>query len=214
MAWWAAWILRLLSATWRIRFVDESQVRSWEAARSPFVLAVWHRHLIGMLRTYRGRGLASLVSWSRDGEIAARTARHLGVATSRGSTSRAGGAGMLGLLRLARKGHDLAFTPDGPRGPAGRVQPGVLIVAQILRWPVVPVAVAARSAWRLRSWDRMLVPKPFARVWVAFGEPLEVPKGAGLGALAGELESRIDAAEAAAETAAAGAAATESTGVR
>ena len=197
-----------------MRFVNDLRVRSLEASHSPFVLALWHRHLIGMLRTYRGRGLASLVSWSKDGEIAARTASRLGYATSRGSTSRAGGAGMLSLLRLARQGHDLAFTPDGPRGPAGKVQQGVLIVAQILQWPVIPVAVAARSAWKLRSWDRMVIPQPFARVWVAFGEPLDVPRGADLSALAAELERRIDAAESAAQTAAAGAAEAVATGVR
>lgn len=201
-AWFGSGLLRALSATWRLRFLNEQETRQREQARSPFILALWHRDLPGMIRAYRGRGIATLVSWSRDGEIAARAAHHFGVATSRGSTSRAGGAGMLGLLRLARRGRDLAFAPDGPRGPAEAVQPGVLIAAQLLGWPVQPVAVAAERCWRLRSWDRMVIPKPGSRVWIAFGESLAVPKGADLAVLAAELERRLAAAAAAASRAA------------
>src|SRR6185436_7490736 len=79
-------------------------------------------------------------------------------------------------------GHDLAVTVDGPRGPAGVVAPGALVIAQRTAAPMVPTAAATSRAWRLRSWDRFMIPKPFARVTVAYGDAIRIaadtPRGA------------------------------------
>jgi lysophospholipid acyltransferase (LPLAT)-like uncharacterized protein len=87
----------------------------------------------------------------------------------RGSTYRGADRALVGLVRELRAGHDVAVTPDGPRGPAGHFAPGALVAAQRGGAPIVSVAVAATRAWRLRSWDGFIIPKPFARVTVAYG---------------------------------------------
>ena len=122
--------------------------------------------------SYRGRRISVMVSQSRDGELIARAVGHLGIDTARGSSSRGGAQGMRELLRQAKKGSDIAFTPDGPRGPRGEVQPGVLMAAQSTGWPIIPVAYADTRYKQLRSWDGMRVPLPFAAVHFVYGEPL------------------------------------------
>jgi len=195
----AAGLLRALRATLRLRFDGEAQIRAWERADQRFILAFWHRHLLLMPWAYRGNGISVLVSRSTDGELVARAVGHLGIATARGSTSRAGAIGLHALLRQARGGMDIAFTPDGPRGPALEVQPGVLMAAKATGWPIVPVALGASRSWRLRSWDRMLVPKPAARLQVCYGEPLSLPRDAAVEPFAAELKARLDGLEARAE---------------
>lgn len=203
-AWLAAGLLRGLRATLRLRFDGEEGIRAAEREDRRFILAFWHRHLLLMPWAYRGRGISVLVSRSQDGELIARAVGHLGIATARGSSSRAGAIGLHALLRQARGGMDIAFTPDGPRGPAAEVQPGVLMAAKATGWPIVPVALGASRAWRLRSWDRMMVPKPGARLEVCYGPPLLVARDAGLAAAAQELKARLDALEARAEARARG----------
>jgi lysophospholipid acyltransferase (LPLAT)-like uncharacterized protein len=195
----AAGLLRALRATLRLRFDGEEQIRAWERGDRRVILAFWHRHLLLMPWSYRGKGISVLVSRSKDGELIARAVAHLGIATARGSSSRAGAIGLHALLRQARSGMDIAFTPDGPRGPALEVQPGVLMAAKATGWPIVPVALGASRSWRLRSWDRMLVPKPGARLQVCYGEPLTVPREASIEPFAAELKQRLDACEARAE---------------
>ncbi|HEX5758848.1 MAG TPA: lysophospholipid acyltransferase family protein [Thermoanaerobaculia bacterium] len=195
----AAAVIRALRAGVRLRFHGDEVLRRWEEAGERFILAFWHRHLLLMPYVYRGRRISVLVSASRDGELIARTVGRLGIDSSRGSTSRAGAAGLRALLRKARAGYDLAFTPDGPRGPAGIVQPGVVLAAAATGFPIQPVAYAATRCRRLASWDRFVVPLPPATVHFVCGEPLAVPRGAEVPACAAELARRLDAAEARAE---------------
>lgn len=195
----AAGLLRGLRATLRLRYDGDEQIRAWERADQRFILAFWHRHLLLMPWSYRGKGVSVLVSRSQDGELISRAVGHLGIATARGSSSRAGAIGLHALLRQARAGMDIAFTPDGPRGPALEVQPGVLMAAKATGWPILPVAVGASRSWRLRSWDRMLVPKPGARLRICYGPPLSVPREAEIEPFIAELKARLDACEARAE---------------
>lgn len=200
----AAWLIRLLRATVRIRHHGDAEQRRRETAGEPFILAFWHRHLLLMPYGYRGRRISVLVSRHRDGELIARTVARLGIDSSRGSTTRGGAAGMRELLRKARLGYDLAFTPDGPRGPAARVQPGVIAAAKATGFPILPVALAASRCKRLSSWDRFVVPLPFSTVHFVHGEPMTVERRAPIEPAAAELETRINAAEAEAERLAAG----------
>jgi lysophospholipid acyltransferase (LPLAT)-like uncharacterized protein len=195
----AAGFIRLLRATVRLRHHGDSRLREWEKDGTHFILAFWHRHLLLMPYSYRGRRISVLVSQSKDGELIARTVARLGIDSSRGSSSRGGVAGMRTLLRKAADGWDIAFTPDGPRGPASEVQPGVLLAAAATGLPIQPVALAASHARRLRSWDRFLIPLPFATVHFVYGEPLAVERRADLGEAAAELKRRLDAAEVVAE---------------
>ncbi|HEY0783727.1 MAG TPA: lysophospholipid acyltransferase family protein [Thermoanaerobaculia bacterium] len=195
----AANLVRLLRLSVRLRHHGDALLRAWEGEGRHFILAFWHRHLLLMPYAYRGRRISVLISQSRDGELIARTVARLGIDASRGSTSRGGAAGLRELLRKAEAGYDLAFTPDGPRGPASVVQPGVVLAAAATGLPIQPVALAASRAIRLRSWDRFLVPLPVSAVHFVYGEPLVVPRRGAQGAAAGELGARLLEAEARAE---------------
>jgi len=195
----AAGFLRGLRGTLRLRHHGDEELRRWEREGKPFILAFWHRHLLLMPYAYRGRRISVLVSQSRDGELIARTVARLGIDSSRGSSSRGGMAGMRTLLRKAADGWDIAFTPDGPRGPLREVQPGVILAAAATGLPIQPVAIAASRAKLLRSWDLFMVPLPFSKVHFVYGEPLAVERRGNLEAAAAELKARLDAAEEAAE---------------
>jgi hypothetical protein len=201
----AAALIRALAASVRMRWHGEAEQRRRETAGERMILAFWHRHLLLMPWAYRGRRISVLVSRHRDGELIARTVARLGIDSSRGSTTRGGAAGLRELLRKARAGYDLAFTPDGPRGPAGKVQPGVIHAAAATGFPIQPVALAAGRCRRLGSWDPLVVPLPLSRVHFVYGEPLAVARRAPIEPAAAELERRLNAAEAAAERLAAGA---------
>ncbi|HWM93024.1 MAG TPA: lysophospholipid acyltransferase family protein [Thermoanaerobaculia bacterium] len=191
----AAGLIRALRASVKLRHHDDGPMRKMEQRGERFILAFWHRHLLLMPYSYRGRGISVLVSQSRDGELIARTVARLGIDSSRGSSSRGGVAGMRTLLRKGQEGYDLAFTPDGPRGPASEVQPGVILAAAATGFPIQPVAVAATRAKRLNSWDRFLIPLPLSTVHFVYGEPLAVERRGDPATAAAELKRRLDGAE-------------------
>ena len=195
----AANFIRVLRATVRLRHHGDERMREWERDGAHFILAFWHRHLLLMPYAYRGKRISVLVSQSKDGELIARTVARLGIDSSRGSSSRGGIAGMRSLLRKAAEGWDIAFTPDGPRGPLREVQPGVILAAASTGLPILPVAIAASRAKLLRSWDRFIVPLPFSTVHIVYGEPLAVERRGNLDAAADELKRRLEGVEAAAE---------------
>jgi lysophospholipid acyltransferase (LPLAT)-like uncharacterized protein len=170
-------VLRALAATWRVRVVGGEHLQRLRQARQPFVFACWHGELLALLWHHRRQGVHVLVSEHRDGELVARVAEGLGFGTVRGSTTRGGGRALLRLSRLLQEGHEVAVTPDGPRGPARQYAPGALVAAQRGGAPVLLVSMAVDRAWRLRSWDRFVIPKPFARITVAYGEPAWVAGG-------------------------------------
>jgi lysophospholipid acyltransferase (LPLAT)-like uncharacterized protein len=195
----AATFIRGLRATVKLRHHGDERMREWERRGEHFILAFWHRHLLLMPYAYRGRRISVLVSQSQDGELIARTVARLGIDSSRGSSSRGGAAGMRSILRKAAEGWDIAFTPDGPRGPLREVQPGVILAAAATGLSIQPVALAATRKKELRSWDRFVVPKPFSTVHFVYGEPLAVERRGDQAAAASELKRRLEAAEGEAE---------------
>ena len=180
--WWmapaalaGAWLVRLLGWTWRIEWVGIAGREPHLRPGQRCVLAFWHARLLPLCFTHRGRGMAVLVSRHRDGELIARIVQHLGFMTARGSSTRGGEEGVRDMLRLAEQGRVIGISPDGPRGPAEVVKPGVVYLAARAGVPVIPVAAAAARAWRLRSWDRFVIPVPFSKVVVGYGLPLDIP---------------------------------------
>lgn len=176
-----AWLARLglvtlgvLGRTWRVRYVNNELVRREHAAGRRVIHVLWHGQLFPLLWLLRDRPLAVVISEHTDGEIIARAAQALGYRPVRGSTSRGAARALLGAAREVDAGYDLAITPDGPRGPAKSVAPGAVIIAQRTGAPLMPVAVWASRAWRLNTWDGFLIPKPFARVHVAYGPPMVI----------------------------------------
>lgn len=195
---WLARLLRLWGATWRLREENPEKVReAREASPSGGVIYVfWHNRMVMLSWTHRRQDIRILMSSSRDGRLLAALAENLGHGTVAGSSSRGGAAGLRRLVQLSRRGRDTALAVDGPRGPRGRLKPGALQLAALAGTPVVPVAVSARPARILGTWDRTILPLPFARLRLRYGEPLAVSPGAARGdldALREALEVRLRA---------------------
>ena len=178
-----AWLVRLLAPTLRIQVSGDEALRPLWRARRPLIYVVWHGRILlvpwlnAWLRRTRGaRAPLVLASRSRDGEIAARYVTRFGLAVVQGSSSRGGDTAFRRLVAAIRKGDDVAIVPDGPRGPRERLQPGTVTLAALTGAPVVPLAVGVRPGRRLHTWDRFLVPLPFARCALVFGPPLRVER--------------------------------------
>lgn len=204
-----ALVLRAIGATWRVEILGRDPRVGADGAHAPgpHLAALLHQSFVVAAWLFRGAGYCVAVSRSRDGTLVEATLRALGFAQSaRGSSSRGGSAAFMGLLHQLEGGTTVAVLIDGPRGPAGVAKPGIAALARHSATAIQPVAVAARPALRLRSWDRTLMPLPFARVVLAFGEPIEPTAGADrsdeklrtaevgsrLAELQGQAEARLD----------------------
>jgi len=174
-SWLGALLLTLLGLTWRVERVGTAEREARRQAGERWIFALWHARLLPLTFLHRHWGVGVLISQHRDGELIARIVERLGYATGRGSSTRGGEEGARDMLRLAEEGRILAITPDGPRGPAEKVKPGLVYLASRTGYVIVPVAASTRQAWRLRSWDGFRVPRPFARVLVGYGPPIAIP---------------------------------------
>ena len=206
VAWLAlggAWLVRLLALTWRVRWANP-EVRASEAdAGRRVIYVLWHGQLLPLLWAHRNRRVAIMISEHRDGEIIARIALSLGYRVVRGSTSRGAARALLGAAREIAAGFDAAVTPDGPRGPARSVAPGAAVISNRSGAGLLPVAAHASRAWQLRSWDRFMIPKPFARVVIAYAPVIRPREESAAEAARDEerVRTAIDAAGAAARSA-------------
>ena len=183
--------------TWRVRVEGDENWLRFRREGKAVIFVLWHEHLLPLVLVHQRRGTSTvaLVSEHSDGEYIARMIERFGVGTVRGSSTRGGIQGLKGLIRAAREGHDLALTPDGPRGPARSFKPGALLAAQLTGLPIVPLAAGASAAWRVGSWDRFMVPRPVSVVRVAYGEPRWVGRDTGREArelLSQELGAELD----------------------
>ena len=170
-------LIRALAATWRYRATGYEHVRALRESRRPFVFVLWHSRILPLLYRHRGENIVMLISRHRDGGYLADIGTRWGYRSVRGSTRRGGEVGLLGIVRALEGGAEVAITPDGPRGPAERVQPGAIAAAQHARVPIVAVGARVASAWYLSSWDRMCIPKPFTTIELAYAPPIEIEAG-------------------------------------
>ena len=138
----------------------------------------WHGKSFVFAYDRRGCGDTVVISQSNDGDVQNEVFSRLGFKTLRGSTGRNGERALIGAIRALRAGGTMAMTPDGPRGPSGVVQPGVMLMAQRSGAVLVPVGIAVRPAYRAPSWDRYAIPAPFARVRILYGEGIAVARDA------------------------------------
>jgi len=170
-------LVRALAATWRYRVTGSDYVRALRESRRPFVFVLWHSRILPLLYRHRDEDVVMLISRHRDGGYLADLGERWGYRAVRGSTRRGGEIGLLGVVRALEGGAEVAITPDGPRGPAERVQPGAIAAAQHAGVPIVAVGARVASAWYLGSWDRMCIPKPFAIIEVRYAPPIEIAAG-------------------------------------
>jgi lysophospholipid acyltransferase (LPLAT)-like uncharacterized protein len=188
------WLLRSLYLTLRPVYIQRQfERRVWNTGK-PVLLAFWHGRMLYFVHLYHRAHFTVLVSRSRDGEFIGQVLARFGVHATRGSSSRGGTRALLELARRVREGYHAAFTPDGPRGPCYQVQPGIVAVAKKTGAPILPVTYNARWKRVFRSWDRFILPLPFSRVVVVYGEPIYVPPQASAAVLQAkrrELEASL-----------------------
>ncbi len=171
------YLVHALAKTWRIRVRGAEHLGTLRRARRPIVFVLWHSRILPLLYHHRHQQIVLLISRHRDGQHLANLGDRWGYRSVRGSTQRGGEVGLLGVVRALQGGAEVAITPDGPRGPAEQVQPGAIAAAQHAGAALLPIAARTSSAWWLGSWDRMCIPKPFARLEIVYGAPIEVGPG-------------------------------------
>jgi lysophospholipid acyltransferase (LPLAT)-like uncharacterized protein len=169
--------VKILASSWRIRTVHEERWRPIYEAHRPHVFLLWHEALLPLLWQHRHQAITIVVSEARDGQYLADLAGSLGYGAVRGSSRRGAARALLGAVRELQAGGAVAFTPDGPTGPRRELKPGAVAAAQRGGGVVVPLHAEASRSWRLSSWDRLLIPKPAARVHITYGRPFEVAAG-------------------------------------
>lgn len=185
----AAWLIfamiRAVSITLRYKWRDNSGF--FEApAPGAAIYCAWHNRLVLSMVAYQGyvkthkptRGIAALVSASKDGGFLAAILECFSAQPVRGSSSRRGPQALLELTTWAERGYDLAITPDGPRGPRYEVQDGVMSLAQVTGLPIIPFSYNLDWKLQVKSWDGFQIPLPFSRCEMVIGKAIEVPREA------------------------------------
>lgn len=172
-------LMRLVGLTLRCRVEDPHGQKAKAPPGVPVIWIFWHNCLFSAPLTkkrFSGTAPASaLASASKDGAVIESAVSCFGVKTVRGSSSRRGVAALIALKKALQGGQQLFVTPDGPRGPRYELQPGVIKLAQSSGAPIIPVRFVHSSSWRLKSWDRFHIPKPFSKVTVLVGDAIHVP---------------------------------------
>jgi len=170
-------ILQLWSLTLRYKIEDRAGIVGKVTAQN-YIASLWHNRLLifpfVLRRFFPDRHGAALISASRDGELLADAIKRFDYDVVRGSSSRLGASAILQLSQTLASGRDVVITPDGPRGPIYELGPGIVFLAQKSGAAVVPVNIEYSSCWRLKSWDRFILPRPFAKVHVIIGSPHHV----------------------------------------
>jgi len=182
-------VLKVLTSTYRIEAVlGAENIDAFIGNEKTCAPAYWHQHHVlcsTLVRQWIRRGFKAcfLVSGSVDGEVPERIARAWGAEVIRGSANESGALALRDMQAMMKRGYSIVTTADGPRGPKYEIKPGVVVMARIGNVPVLPIGCAADRAWYLDRWDDFMIPKPFARVVMAVGEPYAIPAGVALDAI-------------------------------
>ena len=168
-------LINMLGLTWRVKYEGDPEVYPQRYKTSKKIYCFWHNRILGLAFTQKKRNVGILISSHFDGEIIARIVKRMGYYPLRGSSTRGGATGLLSMLKNEAVRH-LAITADGPRGPKGEVKPGVVYLASKSQLPVIPVSFDASNKWVLSSWDNFQIPKPFSKVVVRMGKPINIDK--------------------------------------
>lgn len=175
-------VLRLLNATLRWEEWGFSDQEQYWVDGPPRVLVFWHGRQLLMpwiylnhRRSPSSRPISALISQHTDGRMIAKAMAFLGVRSIAGSSTRGGREALFELIRTLQRGEHIGITPDGPRGPVYKLKPGVVRIAQRSGAKIYPTTISAERYWQFRSWDHMILPKPFSRALLVMGSPISVP---------------------------------------
>jgi lysophospholipid acyltransferase (LPLAT)-like uncharacterized protein len=177
----AAMVMKLWSLTLRYELNGMPGISQPAIGASPVIFALWHNRIFTMPPIWKRTGgkfrkTVVLTSASKDGTTLATAMASFGLGAIRGSSSRRAVSALIGMKKSLREGFDVCVTPDGPRGPRYVVQPGVIKIAQATGTEIIPIHIRYGAAWRLKTWDRFVIPKPFSRVRIVFDKPHRIPK--------------------------------------
>lgn len=170
---------RTLHFTYRYRFVGHQKLKNLKENNKNFIFAIWHQNLLSGILAQKGHPYIVIVSKSRDAEAVAFTCKKFGHFVVRGS-SRKGEVDKGGrfakeeMIEHLKLGYPGAVTVDGPRGPALKVKPGIIDMAKQSNALLIPYTTCSSSYWTFNSWDKFQLPKPFAKILIAYGDPIEV----------------------------------------
>jgi lysophospholipid acyltransferase (LPLAT)-like uncharacterized protein len=180
MGWLGAWVIRGWVGTLRFRYCQLGpDVRpKRRGLNEKFIYVFWHENLLPAAYWWRRCGAHVLISEHADGQLIAEVCKHLGFGVVAGSSTRGGVRAIKRMIQLGQQTH-LAITPDGPRGPRRHLQPGLVYLASRTGMAVVPLGIGLHRAWRLGSWDRFVLPRPWRRGRAVIGEPIHVPPDIG-----------------------------------
>jgi len=199
-----AGLTKLWSYTLRVRLEGFEAVEGIVQRDERFILSFWHRRLFMMPLAYpflrKERGVAILASNSKDGERSAATWRWFGIHAVRGTASDDGAKALVRMIKAVKQGWDFGITPDGPRGPLMELKPGTVALARKTGAWIVPVGLAFDRSFELNTWDRMVLPMPFATCTVRYGTPYQVPPKADDAVEGTRLQREMDTLEAWAES--------------
>ena len=198
-----AGLTKLWSYTLRVRRIGFEAVEDLVARDERFILSFWHRRLFMMPLAYpfirKQRGVAILSSDSKDGERSAATWRWFGIHAVRGTASDDGAKALVRMIQAVKQGWDFGITPDGPRGPRLELKPGTIALARKTGAWLVPVTLAFDRSIELKTWDRMVIPLPFATCTIRYGTPYQLPRKGDDAADSANLQVAMDMLEAWAE---------------
>ncbi len=177
-------IIRLLYASWSIEIVSgQARFSELQSNVKPVLLCFWHNRMFFFSRFLeeefvdRGMKLTQMSSQSQDGDIGMIMAKMAGAHVVRGSSNRGGAQGLRNLLRaVLRENSSTILLPDGSQGPIYKAKAGSIVLAQLAQVPLYPMSYSTEKCWRVASWDKIIIPKPFAKVLIKFGDPFEVPR--------------------------------------
>ena len=172
IAFLGAMFIKVLHATIRKQHVRAEHILD----PRQYILVFWHMHLVSAFYCRWRKPMVVMLSQSRDGELIARCAKWFGADSVRGSSTRGGSGALRAILREARDGKNIAFTPDGPKGPPRVAKDGTIYAAQVTGLPIVPLAIGASRKKRLRSWDGTMIALPFSKLTFVYGAPITVPR--------------------------------------
>jgi lysophospholipid acyltransferase (LPLAT)-like uncharacterized protein len=182
-------LIRILTSTYRFeKIIGTEHIDPFIGSDKVCAPAYWHQHHIPgstLIRSWIKRGFKAcfLISGSVDGDVPERIARAWGAEVIRGSANKSGALALRDQQQMMKNGYSIVTTADGPRGPKYEFKAGTVLMARVAGVPIIPIGCAADRAWYLKRWDDFLIPKPFARIIIAIGEPVPVPRDIPLDAL-------------------------------
>jgi lysophospholipid acyltransferase (LPLAT)-like uncharacterized protein len=177
VCWLGSLYIRLVAVTccWDV-IRGDIPTTFWDKGE-PFLLCFWHGRILLMHKCWKkSLPIHMLISQHRDGQLISRTASHIGVSTVTGSSNRGGAQAIRNMLKIFRKGECIGITPDGPRGPRMRASDGVINFARLANATIIPATYSVSNRKIIGSWDRFIIPRPFSKGAIVWGQPIHVPK--------------------------------------